>query len=131
MVDNLTEEQRSRTMSRIRSKWTMQEKRIHRYLKKAKVKHNMHPHISGNPDIILPEKKIAVFLHGCFWHKCPKHYKAPKTHKNYWLPKIERNVERDKNNSRILKKEGWRVVRIWEHEIKHNLEQSVKKLVDK
>jgi len=129
MVDNLTKEQRSRTMSRIRSKWTQQEKRVHNYLNKMKVEHIMHPKIDGNPDIIFPRKKIAVFLHGCFWHKCQKHYKAPKSHAGYWLPKIQKTLERDKKNAKILKNKGWRVVRIWEHEMKYNLERAIEKIV--
>ena len=123
MVDNLTKEQRSRTMSRIRSKWTAQEKKFHNYLRFKKIKHKMHPKIAGSPDIIIPEGKIAIFLHGCFWHKCPFHYKAPKSNRNYWLPKIEKNVERDKRNINILRKNGWKVVRIWEHKLK-NIEMS-------
>jgi len=118
MADNLTKKQRSYTMSQIRSKWTKQEKLAHSYLKRMKIKHRMHPKIEGNPDIILPDKKIAVFLHGCFWHKCPKHYKEPKTKRRYWLPKIEKNVIRDKKNINLLRKDGWKVIIIWEHELK-------------
>lgn len=129
-MDNLTKEQRSRTMSKIRSKWTSQEKKIHNYLKALKIKHKTHPNMSGNPDLILTNSKTAVFLHGCFWHKCPKHYKEPKTNITYWLPKIEKNVERDKINSKFLKSEGWRIVRIWEHDLKNNFEKSLERITD-
>ena len=120
MPDNLTRNQRSYCMSRIRSKWTAQENKIHNYLKGNKIRHKMHPNILGGPDILLIKNKTAVFLHGCFWHKCPKCFKEPQTRKEYWVPKIENNVKRDKRNERNLKKEGYKVLVIWEHEVKKN-----------
>lgn len=129
MADNLTKEQRSRTMSRIRSKWTSQEKKIHNYLKSNKVKHKMHPKITGKPDILLLNSKTAVFLQGCFWHKCPKCYKKPKTNKKYWTVKIENNVKRDQKNSKSLKKLGFNVIRIWEHQVKDNFESILKRIL--
>ena len=129
MADNLTKEQRSRTMSRIRSKWTAQERKVHNYLKGNKVKHQMHPKIKGHPDIILKETNTAVFLHGCFWHKCPKCYREPKSNRKYWIPKIEENVKRDKKNKKILKEQNFNVVVIWEHDIKKNFKKVLKKLI--
>ncbi len=129
MADNLTIEQRSKTMSRIKSKWTSQEKKIHNYLKGNKIKHLMHPKIEGSPDILLEDTKTAVFLHGCFWHKCPKCYIKPKTNKKYWLPKIENNVKRDRKNSKILKRMGFKVVRIWEHETKGSFNKVIKRII--
>ena len=130
MVDNLTEEQRSKTMSRIRSKWSSQEKKIHSYLKGYKIKHKMHPGTKGSPDIILKDTKTAVFLHGCFWHKCPKCYIAPKTNKKYWIPKIENNVKRDQKNNKILKQNGFKILTIWEHETKRDFKKILNKLLE-
>lgn len=129
MADNLTKEQRSRTMSRIRSKWTSQEKKIHNYLKSNKIKHEMHPKMNGKPDILLSNSKTAVFLHGCFWHKCPKCYKKPKTNKKYWTAKIENNVKRDQKNSKSLKKLGFNVMHIREHQVKDNFESVLKRIL--
>ena len=129
MPDTLTKEQRSYCMSRIRSKWTAQEKKIHNFLKGNKIKHKMHPKLDGCPDILLTKTKTAVFLHGCFWHKCTKCYKEPKTRKKYWLPKIKNNVKRDKKNARSLKKEGFKVIKIWEHEIKKNFSNVLNKII--
>ncbi len=129
MADNLTKEQRSKTMSRIRSKWTSQEKKIHNYLKGNKIKHKMHPNIKGSPDILLKDTKTVIFLHGCFWHKCPKCYKEPKSNKEYWLPKIEKNVKRDRKNKKLLKAQGFKVIIIWEHEIKKDLKKVLKNLI--
>lgn len=78
----------------------------------------MHPKIEGNPDILIYPKTV-VFINGCFWHKCPKCYKEPKSNKKYWLPKIEANVKRDRKNQRLLRKKGYEVIVIWEHEIKN------------
>jgi DNA mismatch endonuclease (patch repair protein) len=78
----------------------------------------MHPKIAGSPDIVIPEKKLAIFVHGCFWHKCKKCYKPPKTNVKYWLPKLKKNVARDKANALKLKRRGWKVLTLWEHEIK-------------
>ena len=129
MADNLTKEQRSKCMSKIRSKWTIQEKKIHNFLKGNKIKHKMHPALTGKPDILLTSTNTAVFLQGCFWHKCPKCYKNPKTNKKYWLPKIENNVKRDRKNAKILKVEGFNVVKIWKHSIKKDFDKTLKKLV--
>lgn len=130
MPDVFTKEKRSWIMSRIKSKWTTQEKKIHNYLKSKKIKHKMHPKIPGSPDIILPGKKIAIFLHGCFWHKCPRHYREPKSNRKYWLSKIDKNVERDKKNIKLLKRNGWKVIKIWEHDIVKNLEEWVEEVLD-
>ena len=129
MVDNLTKEQRSKCMSRIKSKWTIQEVNIHNYLKGNKIKHKMHPQLIGNPDILLTNTDTVVFLHGCFWHKCPKCYKEPKSRKDYWLPKIDNNVRRDRKYARILKVEGYKVLKIWEHEVKKDFDKALNKIM--
>ena len=67
----------------------------------------MHPKISGSPDIILTDKKAAIFTHGCFWHKCRRHYRSPLSNKKYWDDKIKKNVKRDKENIAKLKKAGF------------------------
>ena len=67
-------------------------------------------------DIVFTRRKIAIFIDGCFWHGCPLHYVQPKTNAQYWWPKIERNIERDRENTRRLGDAGWTVARFWEHE---------------
>jgi DNA mismatch endonuclease, patch repair protein len=68
------------------------------------------------PDIVFPAVKVAVFVDGCFWHACPKHGRHPTRNINYWTPKLERTVERDRRNTAALEAAGWTVLRIWEHE---------------
>ncbi|MBU2441789.1 MAG: very short patch repair endonuclease [Nanoarchaeota archaeon] len=118
-------------MSKIKSKWTAQEKKLHNHLKGNKVKHKMHPNISGSPDILLTDSNTAIFINGCFWHKCPKCYKKPKSNKSYWMPKIEKNIRRDKKNYRSLKKLGYLIIKIWEHDVKKDLSKVISKLIKK
>jgi len=68
------------------------------------------------PDIAFTRARVAVFLDGCFWHGCPEHGSVPKANTSYWLPKIARNRDRDREADRLLAAAGWLVVRIWEHE---------------
>lgn len=104
-------------MSRIKSKWTKQEVATHNYLKSKGIKHEMHPGILGSPDITIKSKKIAIFLNGCFWHGCPHHFRLPKTNTVFWAQKIKNNKKRDKMNTRLLRKEGWVVIGVWEHSL--------------
>ena len=128
MVDNLTKRQRSHCMSKIRSKWTAQEKKIHNFLKGNKIKHKMHPNLFGSPDILLTKTNTIIFLNGCFWHRCPKCFKKPKSNRSYWTKKIMNNVSRDKSVQSSLKKDGYKIRIIWEHDINNNIKTIVEKL---
>lgn len=68
------------------------------------------------PDVVFTRRRVAVFVDSCFWHCCPEHGRLPKVNESYWLPKLSRNVARDRENDRALSSAGWRVVRVWEHE---------------
>jgi len=85
--------------------------------------------LNFKPDIVMVSRKVCIFVDGCFWHKCPKCFKAPKSNKRYWKPKIERNVERDKEQNIYLKKNGWKVIRVWEHEIRKNLDKVLNRII--
>src|SRR5699024_10844570 len=82
----------------------------------------------GKPDISIKKYKIVIFIDSCFWHQCPIHGNMPKTNVEYWKPKLERNVERDKEVDEYYKQKGWNIKRIWEHEVKKDLEKVVMKL---
>ena len=73
--------------------------------------------LPGKPDFVFPRLKTAVFVDGCFWHGCPKHGTKPKTNAAFWRTKIARNKARDKEVNRLLRAKGWKVMRIWEHEL--------------
>jgi len=120
MTDCFTKEKRSDNMSKIRNKDTKIEilfrkalwRQGYRYLKNS-------TRYFGKPDLVLPKYKTVIFLDSCFWHGCKKHGNQPKSNQKYWINKLARNKKRDKQVNRFYKKEGWRVIRIWEHEVKH------------
>lgn len=86
--------------------------------------------IPGRPDICYPGRKVAIFINGCFWHRCPKcHPSVPKHNRDFWIKKFEDNVQRDEENYSKLKDMGWKVVIVWECEIKHDLNGVMKDLV--
>jgi DNA mismatch endonuclease (patch repair protein) len=73
--------------------------------------------VTGKPDLVFPKAKLAVFVDGCFWHGCPLHATWPKNNAEFWQGKIARNQARDRLVTRMLRAKGWRVLRIWEHEL--------------
>lgn len=71
--------------------------------------------LPGRPDIVLPVRRIAVFVHGCFWHGCPWHFREPRHNRKWWREKIARNKARDRRKAAALRRGGWHVITIWEH----------------
>ena len=76
--------------------------------------------LPGKPDFVFPKLKTAVFVDGCFWHGCPKHGTKPKNRAAFWLAKLTGNKARDRRVNRELRKRGWTVVRVWEHELRRS-----------
>ena len=76
-----------------------------------------HLRLPGTPDFAFPENRIVVFVDGCFWHGCPKHATFPMTRRSFWLEKFAANKARDRRVNRELRQLGWRVLRLWEHEL--------------
>jgi len=74
-----------------------------------------HADLIGRPDFSFRRERVGVFLDGCFWHGCPRCYRAPATNRRYWAEKVARNVARDRRQRQQLRRAGWRVLRIWEH----------------
>lgn len=102
------------------------ERNFGKLLKKAGLRFNTHVGgLPGKPDFVFFGRRLAVFVDGCFWHGCPAHFKFPKTNRPFWKKKIERNLERDRQVNRALKKAGWSVLRMWEHSIEQNPERCV------
>jgi DNA mismatch endonuclease, patch repair protein len=73
--------------------------------------------LHGNPDFVFPKQRTAIFVDGCFWHGCARHCRMPKGNSAYWKPKIFGNKRRDRSVTRDLRRAGWRVLRVWEHEL--------------
>lgn len=120
MVDNLTPEDRRKTMQAVKGKGTSLERQLSAMLAGMGLsgwKKNVSD-ITGQPDVVFPQEQVLIFIDGCFWHGCPQcNRKLPQTNREYWERKIARNVARDKRNTQSLADSGWRVIRIWEHEM--------------
>jgi DNA mismatch endonuclease, patch repair protein len=126
MTDVLTPQQRSFNMSRIRGRDTRPETEVRAGLRAAGMRgYRTHSSLAGKPDIVFPSAKLAIFVDGCFWHKCPLDYQEPETRRDFWAKKINGNVDRDKKVDKILTDSGWKVLRIWEHEVRKSPESVV------
>lgn len=131
MPDVLTKEQRANNMSKIRGKNTKPEVKLRKMLWSEGIRgYRIHYKLPGKPDIVFIKKKIAIFIDGCFWHKCPVCFQEPETKKEFWMKKISSNVERDIKVNLQLQKDGWTVIRFWEHEVRKNPEQILSKIID-
>ena len=118
MTDRMTREQRSDLMSRIRSKNTAPEIALRHSLRRLGVRYRSYRRIAGaTVDIVLLGRRTVIFAHGCFWHGCPKHFQAPKSKAAFWKRKIAINRARDLRQVSALKRMGWRVLVIWEHDL--------------
>jgi len=84
--------------------------------------------LPGKPDIVMPHNRLAIFVDGCFWHWCPRCGHIPKTNKRYWTAKLERNRRRDRENTRTLRRLGFKVVRIWECQLKKTPEKCLQRI---
>lgn len=121
-MDNRSKEARSRNMSHISSKNTKPEETVRKYLFQHGFRYRKNvSSLPGKPDIVLPKYKTVIFVNGCFWHAhegC-KWFVPPKSNVEFWTKKFEYNKERDLKNYRSLEGLGWRVLIIWECEIRH------------
>jgi DNA mismatch endonuclease (patch repair protein) len=108
-------------MSKVKSKNTAPEKIVRSFLFSQGFRFRLHDkNLLGRPDIILPRFKTVIFVHGCFWHKCPcRSTKLPKNNSTYWENKFKKNEERDNSNRENLINKGWNVIVIWECKIKN------------
>jgi DNA mismatch endonuclease (patch repair protein) len=121
MADVHSKETRSYNMSRIRSKNTKPEMLVRRFLHKNGFRYRLHvKNLPGKPDIVLPKYKTVIFIHGCFWHghEGCKYYVVPKTRTEWWLNKIQGNAKNDTKSEALLKEAGWKIIKIWECELK-------------
>ncbi|MCH7883363.1 very short patch repair endonuclease [Patescibacteria group bacterium] len=129
--DIFTPEKRSEIMSAVKAKNTGFEKKFFSLLRKNGIRFQTHyKRAYGNPDIAFPSKKIAIFLDSDFWHGWRYPSWSHKLTSDFWINKIEANRKRDKKVTRKLRKDGWTVLRIWEHQIKKDPEESLDKICE-
>ena len=130
MADIFTPEKRSWVMSRIRGSNTKIDLIIKQMLADTGYKFVMYPKMYGNPDFAHKRKRIAIFCDGDFWHGY-MYGKKKRLAKKFWRDKIENNMRRDRRYTRNLRRDGWSVLRLWEHDIEKNPEKCMRKILAK
>lgn len=129
-MDNLTKEQRRKNMQRIRSEGTLPERMTMQELRRRKIYFASYvAKVVGKPDIVFRRKKVVVFIDSDFWHGHSARCIMPKSNREYWEKKISRNRERDKEVNLLLKKDGWKIIRIWEYDVKLNFERVIQRII--
>ncbi len=120
MTDNLSPADRRKTMQAVKGKGTRLEKRLWAALAQMGLRgwNKNVKEVVGKPDVVFPDQHVIIFIDGCFWHGCPVcRRKLPVTNREYWERKINRNISLAKTHNRKLRRGGWIVIRIWEHEM--------------
>ena len=130
MADIFTPEKRSWVMSQIRGKDTKIELRMKQLLEETGYRFEMHPQMYGNPDFAHKRKRIVIFCDGDFWHGY-RYGQKKRLAKKFWRDKIENNMRRDRRYTRNLRRDGWSVLRLWEHDIERNPEKCMRKILAK
>lgn len=121
MSDVLTPAQRSFCMSRNKGTDTKPEVILRKALWRLGLRYQIRSKLPGKPDIVLPRWKAVVFIDGCFWHGCPDHFQEPRQNAAFWRTKLSKNRARDRQVNEELSAAGWRVYRIWEHEVRSDV----------
>jgi DNA mismatch endonuclease (patch repair protein) len=134
MTDVFTAEKRSAVMARVKGRDTGPERAVRRILWRLGARYRLDRRdLPGRPDIVMPGRKLAIFVHGCFWHghDCTRGARVPKANRAYWTGKIARNRARDVDTLARLEALGWRVELVWECDLKDlaALEQRLSKLL--
>ena len=121
MTDVYGPEKRSAVMRRVKGRDTTPEKTVRRLLTRLGARYRLHrKDLPGKPDIVMPGRRLALFVHGCFWHghDCARGARVPKANRDYWTAKVARNRARDEAAREALTGSGWRVETLWECELK-------------
>jgi len=125
MVDTVDRATRSRVMSAVKQRDSRIEKMFRLALWHAGLRYRKNVRILGTPDVLFRAAKVVVFIDSCFWHGCSRHGRMPKSNVAFWRAKIDRNRRRDLRITRTYRRQGWRVVRVWEHELTVSSQRAV------
>lgn len=134
-MDSLSPAERSDIMARVRSKNSRPELLVRKLVFALGYRYRLHAKdLPGHPDIVFRKRRKVIFVHGCFWHRhaaCAL-ARLPKSRLDFWVPKLEGNKQRDRRNQRALNKEGWKVLTIWECQLKklERLESTLRRFLD-
>lgn len=130
-MDKISKEKRSWNMSRIKGKDTKPEIQVRRCLYSRGIRYRVHARLPGKPDLVFLKKKICIFINGCYWHmhKDCKNFVVPKTNTDFWMGKIQSNVDRDLKNYTILEKDRWKVLVIWECDVEQRFKSTINYLI--
>ena len=136
MSDTVSPEERSQIMAKVKGHGNKStELQLIKFFKEYGIKgwRRRYP-LVGNPDFVILKSRLVIFVDGCFWHGCNEHCRMPKSNREYWISKIDKNIKRDKLINQILKERKWVVIRIWEHELRNgsykNKLKTIKKIVE-
>src|SRR3990170_5808702 len=129
MTDIWPSKKRSEVMARIRKTDSSPEILLRQELRRAKVRFRTYTSLPGTPDIVVGSPMLAVFVHGCFWHGCPHHYRQPRSNVRYWSVKLRRNKARDRAIARKVRGMGWHAAVVWECQVKKDPQRVVARLL--
>jgi len=132
MTNNTASKERSRIMRAVKSKDSKIEVKVRSALWRLGFRFYKNKNdLPGKPDIAFPKKKLVIFIDSCFWHGCPEHLRRPNSNQEYWNAKIARNRNRDFEVNAIYQNMGWKLLRVWEHELKkESFQNCINKIID-
>lgn len=130
MADVLNKEQRRKNMKAIKSISKLESTVSAELWNRGYHFRRNKSNLKGKPDISIKKYKVVVFVDSCFFHQCPLHGNIPNTNKEFWEKKLNRNVERDEEVNKYYKERGWKLMRIWEHEVKGDLDRVINKIAN-
>lgn len=128
MADDRSTTQRSETMRRVKARNTSCEITLRKALHRRGLRYSLRKDLPGKPDITFVRAGVTVFVDGCFWHGCPDHCRRPSSNRAYWDQKIDRNIARDERVNGELTDLGWRVIRVWEHEVTSSVNRAAARI---
>lgn len=130
MSDKITSEQRSKVMSKIKSKSKLEDLVAHELFRRGIRYRRNNRQLLGKPDISISKYKIVIFIDSCFWHSCPVHGTRPKSNVDFWNKKLNRNVEKAIEVNRFYESNNWHILRVWEHDIKGDFDNTIDRIME-